>query len=593
MDEALNLIDASQDFWQKGELDNSLEALDQAYESIIQVDTYDSPKLIQQKEDLRFTISKRILEIYASRNTVITGVHKEIPLSIDNKHVQAEIDLLARGRERDFFIRAYKRSGQYRPLIVDALKKAGLPVEFSWLPLIESGFNATALSKSRALGLWQFIPSTGYKFGLQRDTFIDERIDPVKSTKGAIEYLKALHQIFGDWTTVLAAYNCGEGRVLRLIRSQNINYLDNFWDLYEKLPTETARYVPRFLATIHIVNNLKKYDLDNIPLDSPLEYEIITVSKQVHLKDVADQMNLPVKILKKLNPELRYSILPDVQYPLRVPPGKGAELLAKLDNMPVSSKPRPEIVYHRIVKGENLSTIARKYDTSINRIIRTNGLSEHSLIVAGKILKIPQKGYLIPTAKESAAPPPPPTIQHTVKSGDSLWLLALKYDTKVKNILETNNLDATHLFIGQNLTIPVSGTVPDVRETRPRTAGPPARLAGPSPAKRPAPTVKRYQVKKGDSLWIIARQHDTRVREILTFNNLASTELKINQILQIPVPAPSPMPRQDEPKAYRVKQGDTLYTIAQKNRIPFKKLLSINQLTPKSKIFPGQKLLLE
>ena len=235
LDEALVFCQAAQDFWQKGELENALEALDYAYALILGIETDDSAKLIQQKEDLRFMIAKRILEIYASRNIVINGNYNAIPL-VMNKHVQNEIARFTQNSEKKFFIESYKRSGKYRAQIVSALKEAGLPVELSWLPLIESGFKVNALSKARALGPWQFIPSTGYKFGLKRDKFIDERIDPVKSTQAAIAYLKQLHQIFGDWSTVLAAYNCGEGRVLRVIRTQNINYLDNFWDLYERLP---------------------------------------------------------------------------------------------------------------------------------------------------------------------------------------------------------------------------------------------------------------------------------------------------------------------------------------------------------------------
>ncbi|MFA9498729.1 MAG: lytic transglycosylase domain-containing protein, partial [Deltaproteobacteria bacterium] len=263
LDEALVFCEAAQDFWQKGELENALEALDHAYALILGIETDDADKLFQQKEDLRFMIAKRILEIYASRNIVINGNYNAIPL-VMNKHVQKEIARFTQNSEKKFFIESYQRSGKYRSYIVSALKEAGLPVELSWLPLIESGFKVNALSKARALGLWQFIPSTGYKFGLKRDKFIDERIDPVKSTQAAIAYLKELHQIFGDWSTVLAAYNCGEGRVLRVIRTQNINYLDNFWDLYERLPLETARYVPRFIATLHIIQNKEKYGLDSI-----------------------------------------------------------------------------------------------------------------------------------------------------------------------------------------------------------------------------------------------------------------------------------------------------------------------------------------
>jgi membrane-bound lytic murein transglycosylase D len=139
LDEALDFCRVSQDFWQKGELENAIEALDQAYSLILNVDTNDD------------------LEIYASRNIVVNGNHDAIPM-VMNKHIQAEINLFTKGNEKNFFIKSYKRSGMYRPHIVKALKEAGLPVELSWLPLIESGFKAAALSKARALGLWQFIP---------------------------------------------------------------------------------------------------------------------------------------------------------------------------------------------------------------------------------------------------------------------------------------------------------------------------------------------------------------------------------------------------------------------------------------------------
>ena len=342
MDEALDYCQMSQELWQKGELENAIEALDQAYSLILSVDTGDNSTLAQQKEDIRFTISKRILEIYASRNFAVNGNHKAIPMEM-NRHIQAEIDLFTTGFERNFFRESLKRSGSFRPQILEMLKQAGLPEELSWLPLIESGFKVNALSSARALGLWQFIPSTGYKFGLKRDLFVDERLDPVKSTEAAIAYLKELHQMFGDWSTVLAAYNCGEGRVLRIIRDQNVNYLDNFWDLYERLPRETARYVPRFLATLHVLSNPEKYGLDKVDLESPWEYETVSISKQAHLKDIAKELCIDADALKQINPELRYNILPPYTYLLKAPPGKGEELLAKIDSIPVVSTAKQQV----------------------------------------------------------------------------------------------------------------------------------------------------------------------------------------------------------------------------------------------------------
>jgi membrane-bound lytic murein transglycosylase D len=510
LDEALDFCQAAQDFWQKGELENALESLDQAYSLILNVDTDDDPNLIQQKEDLRFMISKRILEIYASRNIVVNGDHNAIPIVL-NKHIKAEIDLFTKGREKKFFTRSYKRSGQYRPFIVSELKKAGLPVELSWLPLIESGFNVVALSKARALGLWQFIPSTGFKFGLKRDIFIDERIDPVKSTKAAIAYLKELHNIFGDWNTVLASYNCGEGRVLRVIRSQNINYLDDFWDLYQRLPTETARYVPRFLATLHIVKNLEKYGLDSIEIASPLEYETISVSKQVHLNDIAKNIGTSEKILKELNPELRYNILPSDQYSLRVPPGKCKVLLSKLDDITICSPPKSKrIIYHKVRPGETLSTIARRYRTSVKRIAQANNIRKKNLIVAGKKLKIPQKGAVY-WARE-------PKYQHTSK----------------------------------------------------------------------------YIVKRGDSLWIIARRFDTTTKKLQKLNNLLNMNLHIGQVLKIPGQKESPAPATKESvKTYLVKLGDSPFRIAKNHKVPLEHFLRTNNLTPRSKIYPGQKVYVE
>ena len=149
--------------------------------------------------------------------------------------------------------------------------------------MIESWINTRAYSRAQALGLWQFIASTGNRFGLKRNLHIDERMDPIKSTRAAIKYLTELHSHFGDWTTALAAYNCGEYRFKRVIRSQRTNYLDNFWDLFEMLPRETARFVPRFIATLLIINNPEKYGFDFSTPDPPLEYEIISVNKPVRL----------------------------------------------------------------------------------------------------------------------------------------------------------------------------------------------------------------------------------------------------------------------------------------------------------------------
>ena len=494
LDEALDLCQVSQEFWQNGELENALGALDQAYALILTADPSDHTKLIQQKEDLRFMISKRILEIYASRNIVVNGSYNAIP-RIMNKHVQAEIDRFT-GHEREYFIQSYQRSGRYRQHIVAALKEAGLPEELSWLPLIESGFKVKALSRSRALGLWQFIPSTGYKFGLKRNKLIDERMDPAKSTRAAIDYLKELHAIFGDWTTVLAAYNCGEGRVLNVIRRQNLNYLDNFWDLYERLPRETARYVPRFLATLHILDQPESYGMNLAALDEPLQYETVSISKQVHLKDVARSIDVVETALYELNPELRYKICPEDQYPLKVPLDRGEFLLTQLDKIPVSRPPQRAYVYHRVRPGQTLSLIAKQYRTSVGRIMRANNLRKSNYIVAGRLLKIPRSSYRYRPPKTSKSQYRHRVV-HMVKKGDSLWTIAKQYGTSTKKIQQLNRLSSTSLHKGQKLVIfEGKNTLKGVED------------------------LETYKVKSGDSPFLIAKRHNMALNRFLSLNQL-------------------------------------------------------------------------
>jgi membrane-bound lytic murein transglycosylase D len=513
LDSALEFCNASNDFWERGDLENALDALDQAYSLVLEVHPDDDPEILQQRDDLRITISKRIIEVYTSRFTVANGYRKAIPL-VMNSHVERAVKLLE-GKDKRFFIHAYRRSGRYRPAIVRALNEAGLPEELSWLPLIESGFKVHALSRSRALGLWQFIASTGYKFGLSRDRWIDERMDPKKSTKAAIAYLKELHQIFGDWTTALAAYNCGEGTVLRAIRTQKINYLDNFWDLYQKLPLETAFYVPKFLAVLHILNDPGAHGITLPPLDPEIESEEVAIEKQVHLKTVAKYIDISYKELRDLNPELRYDYTPDTPYILNVPKGKGELFLAKIGDIPTWHPPVPAYVIHRVRRGESLSAIASRYGTSVRSIMARNGLRSSHYIKAGWKLKIPTRGTYKPIGEAS---------------------------------------------------LPISDF----------------RVKG---------EFMEYVVRKGDSLWMIAGRFGTTTKTIQSINQLNNTHLRIGQVLRIPKGVSAT--KDIKTKTYRVLKGDTAFVIAQKHQMDLSEFLSLNHLTPRSTIFPGQVMLVK
>jgi len=511
MDEASSLLedamDAYQDAqqaWERGDFNTAITALDEAYGIILKVKLPPDSPLLQEKDDLRLLIAKRIQEIYASRLTAAGDNSKTIPL-VENEHVIKEIKSF-QTKERKFFIEAYKRSGKYRDMILRELQKAGLPEQLSWVPLIESGFKVRALSRARALGLWQFISSTGYRFGLKRDRWIDERMDPLKSTKAAIKYLNELHSIFGDWTTALAAYNCGEIRVQNVIRTQRINYLDNFWDLYVKLPYETARFVPRFIAALLIIQNPKKYGFELPEPDPPLNYELVSINRPVKLSSLAKAIGITTEKLIELNPELRHNSTPDYEYLLKVPPGYGDKVLAKINSLPRWIPPLATYIVHYVRRGETLSTIARRYRTSIRAIARLNRLRRINLIRPGQRLKIPVRGTYIPS---------------------SYTYIRRKYK------------------LGEKIV---------------------------------------YTVRRGDSLYRIAKMFNTTISRIKKDNGLKSNTIKIGQKLVI---------NSGKPKnaiVYKVKSGDTPYDIAKKFGMSLSELLSLNGLTSRSRIYPGQEL---
>jgi len=391
LDEALLTYQEAKLAWERGDLDVALQELDKAYGTILKVNLPPDSPLSQDKNNLRLLIAQRIQEIYASRRNPINGNHKSIPL-VENKYVLQEIESF-QTRERKEFEAGYMRSGLYRDMIVEELKKAGLPEELSWLPMIESWYMVRALSRSRALGLWQFIATTGYRYGMIRDKFIDERMDPYKSTQAAIKYLTELHSFFGDWTTALASYNCGEIRVQNVINTQRINYMDNFWDLFQRLPYQTARFVPRFIAAVLIVNDPEKYGFKLPTPYAPLRFETVTINHPTKLATISASLGLENPELEYLNPELRNASnpsTPDREYQLRVPVGYAEKVLQAINNLPKFMP--PEYAVHTVQSGETLSVIARKYGTSVEALARLNGLRYPYLLRVGSRLRIPGRG---------------------------------------------------------------------------------------------------------------------------------------------------------------------------------------------------------
>ncbi len=498
MDEAIDFLGQAQLLWEKGEIEKALKLLDEAYYLLLDING--DPEIAWQKDDLRVMIAKKIVEIYASRSNVAAGYQSEIPLVI-NDDVKKAIRRF-QGSERKFFISSYKRSGRYRPMILEQLREAGLPEELSWLPLVESGFKIRALSKARALGLWQIIPSTGYMYGLKRDHWIDERMDPEKSTRAAIAYLGELHGIFGDWLTVLAAYNCGEGRVLRTISRQHVNYLDNFWDLYHQLPTETSNYVPRFLATLQILKDPEKYGIDlNLEQEKPAPFDTVKTEKSVRLKDVAKGLHASEKTLNFLNSELRYKTTPNT-YDLKIPSGMKKEFALIINKIPKAKRPGgAKYIRYKVKKGDTLSVLSRRYKSSVNAIIAANRLTSKHSIRAGKWLKIPSRGYVYSKKPQKPALKEGGVAGYRVKKGDSLWLIARRFSTTVSEIKRLNGLRKNNLTIGQVIRIRSSS-------------------AGDN-----AVSAKTCVVKKGDTLSSIALKNGIRLDRLFKLNSFNKNTL--------------------------------------------------------------------
>jgi membrane-bound lytic murein transglycosylase D len=559
MEKALELLETADKLWEKGDIEGTLNTLDEAYSLIL--DANGDVTVAQEKDDLRLLISRRILAVYSSKKAVVNGKNSEIPL-IMNADVEKEIRSF-QGPERDNFIAAYQRSNLYRNTILKELKKAGIPEEFLWLPLVESFFKVNAYSRARALGLWQFIPSTGYKFGLDRNDWIDERMDVQKSTRAAIAYLTELHGMFGDWLTALAAYNCGEGRVLRVISRQHINYLDGFWDLYRQLPNETARYVPRFLATLHIVKNPQKYGFDLKDGDKPVECETVKVNKIMKIKDIAEKIEVSEDVLHTLNPELRLQMTPDREYNLRLPEKSLDKFKLVYNDIPQSEKPRVTSVRtaslkHRVRRGETISSIAQKYDVSVASIRSRNKLSAKSTLAPGRKLIIPvtrsERYAAAKSSPKNSVKEIASSGKYKVKKGETLSMLSKRFSVSVDQLKSANNLKKGKIIAGQILTIPskkvkADADVDDVKSKK---------------------TVKSTKSTKSTQ----SAQSDPKDKigkKVLSTTDV--DELGTNK--------------------YIVTKNDSLHSIAKKNKINVATLMELNKISVKDKLSPGQILIIK
>jgi membrane-bound lytic murein transglycosylase D len=362
------------------------------------------------------------------------------------------------GRGRATMEQGLRRSGRFMEMARKIFKEEGVPQDIAWLCQVESAWSPVARSWAAAVGLWQFIPGTGARYGLRQDYYVDERSSFEKATRASARYLKWLANRYdGNWELAMAAYNSGEGRVDSAIARSG--YAD-FWEIYSRglIPQETRNYVPNILATIIIAKNPEKYGFSVKP-EPPLKYDYVKVNNMVDLRLVSDATDTPYEMLLALNPELKRGMTPPgIEHLLRVPPGKGRVLQTALLRIPAEKRASWRMLTAQA--SDTSETISRKTGVSAAAIEQVNG----GVIKAGQKVIIPSgsgvRNVVFTNAKGAAAPVAAggsaKVVTYRVKRGESLGDIAGRYNTSVRDIATLNRLSASaKLRAGQVIKVPV------------------------------------------------------------------------------------------------------------------------------------------
>ncbi|MEM7008401.1 MAG: LysM peptidoglycan-binding domain-containing protein [Thermodesulfobacteriota bacterium] len=522
-------------------------------------------------------------EIFISLPDVAPEDEKEIPVVLNERVMHYMNYFQNRGR-RSFSI-WLARSGKYIPNMRKILQERGMPTDLVYLSMIESGFNVKARSHAAAVGPWQFIKPTAKRYGLRVDSWVDERMDPKKSTEAAANYLSDLYAMFQNWELAAAGYNCGEDRVQNAIDKYQIN---DFWQISEfTLPRETKNYVPKLMAALIIAKDPAKYGFVGIKYHEPVPYETVRVAPQKKLSDIARVLGVSSTKLVELNPSLIHKATPPGgPYPIHVPVGyasianQKSQQIASLTNVNPNIAKRSGTFRYKVRRGDTLGGIARKYRTSVSKIKRTNGLKSNTIRV-GQRLKIPGKSA---PAYRASSKNKLHTAKYKVKRGDTIGAIAARHRVSSSDIRRANNIKGSLIRTGDVLTIP----------------GASGRYYGDdTSAKKTTRTVK-YKVKSGDTLGGIAGRHRVSVSTIRRANGIKGSNIRAGQTLKIPQitsttyassgsKSKGTKTKSNGSYKYRVKSGDTLGGIAQKHGVRLSSLKSANNIKG-SNIRKGQLL---
>lgn len=471
-------------------------------------------------------------DIPATDEVVISRLHK-LPTTIEmpfNSVVRSYVDLYVE-RRRPLVETMLGLSLYYMPIFEEALEIEGLPLELRNLPIIESALNPDAVSRAGATGLWQFMLPTARGLGLEINTLVDERRDPLASSRAAAQYLKQLHSIFNDWSLAIAAYNCGPGNINKALARAGATAENpkDFWDIYYYLPAETRGYVPGFIGATYAMAHYADHGISPALARRPILTDTIHISERTYFKAISDVLNIPVEELRALNPQYRKDIIPgDVHpYPLRLPQQLVFNYLMNADSIVALSQtlgPRttvevggPQTQYagqegtwrdvtitHKVARNETLSAIAAKYGVTIREIKRWNGLKSNR-VHRGTRLKIKTREFV-----------PAPKIEVTETS---------------PAIADTTIIDTPAIVVPEevsenpeNSECSENAEVSEISENSEK----------PEKPESPKPATRTHKVAKGETLYAISKKYGTTVDKIKAANNLQTNDLKIGQRLTIP-----------------------------------------------------------
>jgi len=454
---------------------------------------------------------------------------------VDQPAVASQLNWFA--NHPDFLERTWGRAGLWLYYIVGQLEQRKMPAELALLPVIESAFEPYAYSRARAAGLWQFISDTGRRFGLKQDWWYDGRRDPIEATRAALDYLQALHDEFdGDWLLAVAAYNCGELTVSRAIeRNQRLGKPTDFWHL--KLPTETRGYVPELLAMRRLVANPERYGLEFSRIADEPYFVAISTGGQIDLKVVADLAGVSVADLYELNPAFhRWATDPSGPYRLLVPVDAAEGLQDTI--LHLTPEQRMRVDHYTVRRGDTLATIARQFATTPEVIRGLNDLDANAPPVIDSVMRVPAPNIQLPEKAMRAAmlvDSPQRRLRragrrpniHVVRRGDTLYALAQRLGTDVQTLAQINGLRAgDRLHAGQKLRVGASSTYVADASFGAGKSGAATQISSDGGRRM------TYIVRRGDTLYGIARLLQVTVNELMSWNGMSvERSLKPGQTL--------------------------------------------------------------